>query len=63
MHDNEDKETSTDEVKTDYKRTQKKFLLVRDFPHSSKLALRTTQLPVKRVPGLFAGDKVARAWS
>ena len=34
----------------------------RDFPHHSISALGSTQSPVQRVPGPFAGDKAAGPW-
>ena len=34
----------------------------RDFPQSSRPALRPTQSPIQRVPGSFPGDKAAGAW-
>jgi len=32
------------------------------FPRPSRPALGSTQLPIKRVPGLFPGVKVGEAW-
>jgi hypothetical protein len=63
MQQNQDKETSTDEVETEYKRIQKKKIRVgARFSAPVQTGPGPNKLPIRWVPGLFPGDKAAEAW-